>query len=409
MPQVCEPGAEQAVADLQAVIEKAERTIGRERGQPQRETRELDGHRVEVDAVQAAFRDRSPDADALGVADVGCVTVSTAYERSLVGVRQKPAGGHEERAAAHRRIDDAQLQDVLGRRVAHQRAERAANQVVRDRLRRVEGSGRFAHAGAGLKRDGSAFDARFVVEQRLVDGAELLDAEIAVGDALASRAIRSRPRRQRHDRPPRRVIVQIAALGERRSRRREEASVERRHLQIAGAAAGMREAGDGAQRVPEARRVRCLLGRVAQPFEAVALAVDRMPQRHERARFGEQQEQHPIHDGQRLFEAVLHRDLVTVSDQRAQHFGRRGEHAVAQRAAYAGRVPIRGGHQRVQRPRIVGPCSERRRAEDLQEDGERARIVHRQIEVDLDLAARVEPAGVHDSQVEAVEDQAPRR
>ena len=151
----------------------------------------------------------------------------------------------------------------------------------------------------------SALDARLVVEQRLVDGAELLDAEIAVGDALAPSAIGRRPRRQRHDRPPRGAIVEIAALGERRPRGREQPAVERRHAQIAGAAAGVREAGDRAQRVPEPRLPPASLGGIAQTFEAVALAIDGMPQRHERARFGEQQEQHAVDDRQRLLEAVV--------------------------------------------------------------------------------------------------------
>ena len=65
LPQVGEPRSEQAVADLEPVIEKAQRPIGRERRQPERQTRELDGHRVQVDAVQASLGDRSPDGDSV--------------------------------------------------------------------------------------------------------------------------------------------------------------------------------------------------------------------------------------------------------------------------------------------------------------------------------------------------------
>ena len=181
-----EPRAEQAVADLQPVIEKAERTISGERGEPQREARELDRHRVEVDAVQDALGDRPPHPDPVGFTDVGRMTASGPHQRGLVGAREKPAGGDEEGAAAHRGIDDAQPEDLIGRRIAHQRAERPPHHVVRDRLRRVERAGRFSHTRAGLQRNQSAVDARLVVEQRLVYGAQLFDAEVAIGDALAT-------------------------------------------------------------------------------------------------------------------------------------------------------------------------------------------------------------------------------
>ena len=103
----------------------------------------------------------------------------------------------------------------------------------------------------------------------------------------------------------RRLVVQVAALGERRPRRREQTAVERRHPQIAGAAAGVREARDRAQRVPEPSAGCGRSAAVAQRLDAVALAVDRMPQRDEAARFGEQQEQDAIDDRERLLEACL--------------------------------------------------------------------------------------------------------
>ena len=45
----------------QVMIEKAERPIGGERRQPQRQSRELNGHRIEIDAEQASLGDRPPD------------------------------------------------------------------------------------------------------------------------------------------------------------------------------------------------------------------------------------------------------------------------------------------------------------------------------------------------------------
>ena len=145
VPQVGEPRAEQAVADLEVVIEKAQRPIGRQRREPERQPRELDGHRVQVDAVQASLGDRSPDGDPVRVADVARVAAAGANERGLVRGREIPAGGDEKRAAAHRRIDHAQLQDAFGRRVAHERCERPPDEVVGDRLRRVERPGRLAN------------------------------------------------------------------------------------------------------------------------------------------------------------------------------------------------------------------------------------------------------------------------
>src|SRR5438477_10808792 len=46
LPEPREPCAEQAVADLEPVVEKREGPIDRERGQPERQARELDGHRI---------------------------------------------------------------------------------------------------------------------------------------------------------------------------------------------------------------------------------------------------------------------------------------------------------------------------------------------------------------------------
>ena len=189
------------------VIEKRQRPVGRERRQPQRQPRELDGHRVQVDAVQAPLGNRPPRRHALALAEIAAVVRTGPDERRFVRLGQIAARGHQERAAAHRRIDDAELQDALGRRVAHQRAERAANEVVGDRLRRVERAGGFSNAGAADQPDREAIaacrrsvvlkPARFVVEQRFVHRAELLDAEVAVRDAFAPGAIGRRPRRQR--------------------------------------------------------------------------------------------------------------------------------------------------------------------------------------------------------------------
>src|SRR6516164_6072082 len=80
MAKVGEPRTEQAVANLQPVIQKTERPIRGEGTQPQRQARELDSHGVEVHAIQTALRNRSPDDDALPFIDVARVTNSVTYQ-----------------------------------------------------------------------------------------------------------------------------------------------------------------------------------------------------------------------------------------------------------------------------------------------------------------------------------------
>lgn len=141
-----EPGPKQAVADLQAMIEKAERPIGGEGRQPQRQPGELDRHRVEIDAVEAALRDRPSDPCVLGFADIGRVASARLHQRRLVSAREKAARRHQESAAAHCGIDNTQTKNLFGGRAVDQRAKRAADEIVGDRLRRVKRAGRLPDA-----------------------------------------------------------------------------------------------------------------------------------------------------------------------------------------------------------------------------------------------------------------------
>ena len=246
------------------------------------------------------MRDRPAELGALAVGDVFARESAFAYERSLIRRGQVPACGDEEGAAAHGRIEDAQREDRLGRRVVDERRERAAHEVLGQRPRRVEGTGRFAAFRADERAWRSSEAGRIEVEETLVHAAELLDAEIAIGDAFESSA--SLPRRQGQHGLSHDAIVERRAIGEWRVGRREEAAVERRHSQRPDAAAVMREPRDGLQRLPDPHRPRQHLDRAAQRFDRVAVAVDRMPARHEAAGFGKEQKQNPIHDDQRLVE-----------------------------------------------------------------------------------------------------------
>ena len=157
MTKAREPGAEQAVADLQAVIEEAERPIGGERRQPERQPRQLHGHGIQVDAVQAALGDRAADGRrARARSEIARMAAARSNERRFVGGGEIAAGGDQKRAAAHRRVDDSKLQDAFGRGVADERSERPADKVVGDRLRRVERAGRFADARSARRSSADA-------------------------------------------------------------------------------------------------------------------------------------------------------------------------------------------------------------------------------------------------------------
>ena len=190
MTQVGQPRAKQAVANLEPMVEKAERPIDCQRRKPQRQPSKLDGHRIQVNSVQAPFRDRATNARSFSRSQVGGMTHARADERRFVGGREIPARRHQKGAAPHRRIDDAKLKDLVGCGVPDQRCERAPDQVVGDRLWRVEGPGRLADPGSAFQADSRRLNLWLVVEQRFIDRTELFHAEVSVGDSFASRSIR---------------------------------------------------------------------------------------------------------------------------------------------------------------------------------------------------------------------------
>ena len=79
--------ADQAVAGDEVVVEKRQRLVGGERGQPEREPRQLHRHRIEVHAEQTARRDLAPQRRAVGGRDV--VRVPRAFlDQRLFGARR---------------------------------------------------------------------------------------------------------------------------------------------------------------------------------------------------------------------------------------------------------------------------------------------------------------------------------
>src|SRR5678816_636177 len=64
----------------------------------------------------------------------------------------------------------------------------------------------------------------------------------------------------------------------------------------------MGQVGDRLKRAPQAARWSSLQERADDCVEAVAITVDRMPQRHEPSRFGEEQKKNAIEHRQRMLE-----------------------------------------------------------------------------------------------------------
>ena len=139
-----------------------------------------------------------------------------------------------------------------------------------------------------------------------------------------------------------------------------------------------------------------------------------MPQRDEAAGFREQQEENAIHDRQRLLERVVEwlTRMAPASrrpKERAEHVGRRGKDALAQRSGDGRRMKVGRLDDRVQRRAIAaGRGRKCRRVQQRPERGTRPLVVDREIDVELEESPRIQPAGVDEPKVGAVEDQRPR-
>jgi hypothetical protein len=134
----------------------------------------------------------------------------------------------------------------------------------------------------------------------------LLDAEVAVGDPFPSGPLF--PGREGQERFAHLAVVEHRRVRERRVKRREQAAVERRHAQRAGATSMTRESCQRLQGFPHAPWRDSQLDLRPQGLDRVALAVDGMPARDEPARLGKQQEQDAVDNDERF---VNERDPIT--------------------------------------------------------------------------------------------------
>ena len=90
------------------MIEKRQRTIAGERREPQRQPRQLHRGGIEIDAVQTALGDIAAEGRAIAGVDVGRRATRRRESSPARNIGEEVTRAHQERAAAHRRIDDAQ-------------------------------------------------------------------------------------------------------------------------------------------------------------------------------------------------------------------------------------------------------------------------------------------------------------
>ena len=185
--------AEQGVADADVLVEEGQRLAGFQGFQPERDLGQLGGHRVDVDAVDAAADDaaqRGPDDG------VGRLGLAGFLGGDALG--DPAGGGDEEVAGAAGGVADGEVEQrrdpFLGGSVraglVEQRVERGVEQALDQRGRRVVGAGLLALvAGQCLQRVGELLGvvARDQFQQGLVDAAEFLGAEVAEVDPAPAR------------------------------------------------------------------------------------------------------------------------------------------------------------------------------------------------------------------------------
>ena len=301
LPYIGRRGPGEAVAGPQVMIEERQRLVRRQGGQPERQARQLHGHRVEIHTEQASRRDVPPKLDAIRGRDVVRIPASLPDERVLERQRQVPARSHEKRAAAHRGVEDFQAENLVRAPGPDQWLQRAADETRGDRPRRVEGAARLSGIAFPDERRRICRRRWLVVEHLLVHGAQLLDVEVAVGDARAAALTRDRRAADGDDRAPHHLVVDARPIERRGLRGREQPPVERGDFQFACGTARVGQARDGLDRQPQASMPAPREEPRDDRVEAVLIAIHRMPERDETAGLGEQEKQHAIQHRQGMF------------------------------------------------------------------------------------------------------------
>ena len=181
----------------------------------------------------------------------------------------------------------------------------------------------------------------------------------------------------------------------------------------------MSETATCAESVPKPRRLWAALSHVAEPLDAVAVAINRVPKRHETARFGEQEKQDPVDDRQRLLERFAAAARGARVEVRPHRGGRSGlqhcsedlggcfHHSGSERAADRRGVLFRFRHQVLQRVSAVRVGAEHLGVQDPDERREGPLIINRILQVELRIAPGIDAARIDDSDAHAVVQNAP--
>ena len=135
------------------MIQEGQRTVGRQGDQPDRQARELHGHGVQVDAEETALCHEPPEPGPIAIVDIVCCVDTIPDERSFVRRGEVATRAHEEGTAAHGRVDESKVEDALGPLVRDKGMERAPDEKIRERSRRVERAGGLTSRGSGNEPD----------------------------------------------------------------------------------------------------------------------------------------------------------------------------------------------------------------------------------------------------------------
>jgi hypothetical protein len=306
--------AEQGVAAAQRGREVGAGGLRRAGEEPQGASRELDGERVEVDAVEAARGDQAAGV-LREVGEVGGVAVAGPGGLKLLA--ELAAGLEQEGAAAERGVADLEAEELRGFGALAEGGEHGleggADDRAGQRARRVVGAAA-SPRGVGREPERAARAGDHAqAEHRLVGAADLLELEIAGTDRRAV------DEQQGVEGPPQRVVGEAGRLA---ARVEGEEAVLRAVEEVAAVAlTQLREAGE--QRRPAAAS-RCARLR-AEP--SVQRSEPRLA-REQTSVLGVQHEQQAQHGRD---EAALDLAGVDPAEQRAVDGDVGGDEALQQR------------------------------------------------------------------------------
>ena len=108
--QFLQPDTSQAVADLQMMVEKAQRLAGCCRRNPERQFRQFHCQFIDISAKDAIFDDTSPPENRSAIK---LVTPKGIIQSFNDKIRDRIGRVHEEMATAHSRITNPEAQDLL--------------------------------------------------------------------------------------------------------------------------------------------------------------------------------------------------------------------------------------------------------------------------------------------------------